>query len=646
MQIRSIYWKNYGSYFGEHHFDLDSKGLVLVEGVNLDEPRMDSNGSGKSTMFEALDWCLYGKPPKEGLADSVVNETAAKVRGEECRVRVEIIGDTGEVGLIERSRAKSSNSLTFKIQGVADRTTLDVDETQKAINRFLGMDRKVFHAAVFFAQTDMVRYADSTDSVRMEILTKILQLDDIDAYLTQAKEEYKRQDTFYSQVNQEKLTLNGNIEQLQQTDYTQLMSDWEISHQKDLESAARAVRAWEQTLVNEQQQCVDVTDYISQIKELEMQKASMPAPDRSELSKLESMLMDLDISVGVSNRETNKVDQEIQNIKRRGVGICSYCNQEISADHQQRELQLRFDRRKELEAEFSKLQVQKAALQQQYDQATTEYQRQETQYRDHLAEWSTKIAEMRSLVSNQKVQQAKVDQIETQVKESKLFYEKSKNEKNPYVEQQRIKEEQLGDKLRQMHGLQQRLSQVESDKVDLDFWITGFGPKGLKSYILDSQLQMLSDAANQWVRLLTGGTIWVRFESQKKTSKKLVNAPDIRVFRWNRNGTVTERSYKNWSGGEKQRISFAIDFGLSRLIANRASKRYELLVLDEVFKHLDRSGREAVMDMLQELSQEKTSLFVIEHDAEFKGMFESIISVTRQNDCSTLKEIRNDTTQK
>jgi len=46
---------------------------------------------------------------------------------------------------------------------------------------------------------------------------------------------------------------------------------------------------------------------------------------------------------------------------------------------------------------------------------------------------------------------------------------------------------------------------------------------------------------------------------------------------------------------------------------------------------LDRAGKEAVVEMLQVLSRERSSVFVVEHDDEFKGAFENIVSVTKQN---------------
>jgi DNA repair exonuclease SbcCD ATPase subunit len=171
----------------------------------------------------------------------------------------------------------------------------------------------------------------------------------------------------------------------------------------------------------------------------------------------------------------------------------------------------------------------------------------------------------------------------------------------------------------------------------LEFWVKGFGREGLKSYVLDARLEEMNAAANEWVRLLSGGTIWVRFESQTATQTgKLSEKLNVRCWRYNPDGTVTERNYESWSGGEKARLDLGIDFGLARLVAARATKRYEMVVLDEVFRHLDAAGRDAVMELLQIIAQEKSSIFVIDHDAEFRGAFEHLMVVRKQNGQSAI----------
>ena len=71
MKIKSIKIKNFYSYedatldFGE----LDN--LIYVDGKNKDAG--GSNGSGKSSLFEAVVWGLTGKTIRKSIEDAVVN---------------------------------------------------------------------------------------------------------------------------------------------------------------------------------------------------------------------------------------------------------------------------------------------------------------------------------------------------------------------------------------------------------------------------------------------------------------------------------------------------------------------------------------------------------------------------------------------
>jgi DNA repair exonuclease SbcCD ATPase subunit len=214
-------------------------------------------------------------------------------------------------------------------------------------------------------------------------------------------------------------------------------------------------------------------------------------------------------------------------------------------------------------------------------------------------------------------------------------------QQNPFTAKQQEVQNQIDGVRVQLLECEGRINGLTERMKVLNFWVEAFGPKGLKSYILDTRLQEMTDAANQWVKLLTGGTCWVRFETQTMgRGGKLSNKLNIRVFQYQRSGQIIERNYKSLSGGQKARISMGVDFGLSRLVAARARQRYDLLVLDEVFKHLDRAGREAVVEMLHELRKEKSSVIVIDHDAEFGASFENVLWVDYQNHRSTIREVR------
>lgn len=124
--------------------DFDRKDLTLVLGENLDQGGDDSgarNGTGKTTIINALSYALYGQALTSIKRDNLVNKTNSK----NMIITVEFEKDGIEYR-IERGRkpnvlkyyvANQPNDFTEEQQG-------DSRETQKEIDRMLGMGHEMF----------------------------------------------------------------------------------------------------------------------------------------------------------------------------------------------------------------------------------------------------------------------------------------------------------------------------------------------------------------------------------------------------------------------------------------------------------------------------------------------------------------------
>jgi DNA repair exonuclease SbcCD ATPase subunit len=639
MRILSVELTNFGPFHGTHEFNLADRGLLLVMGDNQDEPRMDSNGSGKSSVFDALDWCLWGENPRGDHAEAVFNDEVFSVRGSKCEVYVKLENDAGGIIDIIRTRTKSKLDLEVTAEGNT-LSTLDTKESQKVIERILGLDREVFHAAVLFGQQDLTHYADSTDTQRMEILTRLLQLDDIDRYLERVKGMLRGNGERKAKLQVDLAGVNGQLQATRPEDLDAQVVQWEQTHQETLSRFQEAMKVKVAEHHEAQAQVVDPTALQAAKATLDKELAILvPPAEPPEVEAARQAAAKAQADMALAARDAVLAQDGMKALQGEGA-ICSRCRQPITDAHRDTEhRELLQDLQKaetigqEAQARLYAAEAARAEAAEQGAQARRVWQ----VARDAKAQEAAHLgAQLQAMTA----QVARVEALAREISGFQAELAKLQGETNPWTERRAKIEQERYDLERRLGQIQYELEALEVAARHLGFWIHGLGVKGLKSYILDSRLQELSDAANEWLHLLTGGTMWVRFEAQKETrGKKLVNAPDVRCFRWNPDGTITERSYKSWSGGEKKRISFAVDFGLSRLVARRATQRYDLLILDEAFKHLDRAGKEAVMEMLQKLSQEKSSLIVVEHDTEFQGQFERRVLVRKQNRRSTIQEV-------
>lgn len=623
---------NYGSFNGKHAFRLLDRGLCLILGDNRDEPRMNSNGAGKSMIPDALDWCLFGQVPRGDVAASVVNEKAGK--GTEVITRVQL--DDGSILTAARRRKVKGekDGLRFWV-GEEELTTLDTNESQTRLEKVLGMDRDVFHAAVLFAQFDDWKFADATDAQRKELLTKIIpELSIIDTWLTNAKLRMKEVQEELTAAVATEAQKQQALQNLSGNDPRPLFDQWE---------GQRAQRVAEiQTKVTEYQN--GLAALAAEMQANPFQTPPPPPPEPPELTALRPQVEQagqaLNSWVQAQAAAQGKRAALLEAAEQVAAGKnCPTCGQPVDPgqpppDHLHAQAQLDLQ---EADRELAAAQAHHQQLSQRAGEihqswfVQTQQHAQEVQTITVLNDRYTRLHKRHEEVSNE-------------LADFVLELQKAQQEQaNPYAQQ-------VENWLQTHAKLTAELDAARHDVVHLEsrlpyykFWVDAFGPRGIKSHILDSRLQEMTDEANRWVHMLTGGTIWVRFETQTKTGKgkseKLVDKFSVRVFRHNPDGTQSGRNYRSWCGGEKHRIGTGIDFGLARLVANRSASSYDILFLDEIFgKHLDQAGKEAVAEMLQHLAHEKSSIFVIDHDPRFQGTFAETVVVQKVNGDSTILE--------
>lgn len=622
MKITKLEIENYAAFAGKHEVSLKDRGLVLITGENLDEPRMDSNGSAKSSLVESLDWCLYGKVTKGDHSDSIIHDGAKS-----CTVSVTIENDEGKQAVVTRTRGGKSK-LSLVVDG-KDYTTLDAKETQKRIDNALGMDRDVFHATCFFAQGDLWHFADATDKERIDILTKVLQLDLIDEKLDIAKESRKDKEQSLTDNEQELARLQGALSALAEDDFSREIAKWE----QDRKQTMKDIQARVNQMVEQKKGYFAAAEALPAAKSF-LASVSIPKqPEPLELDHVRDAANQWQAKVLSERKQLSDTEAKLSKMNTQQSGDCSLCGQVVTAQH--------------LEAEKARLASELATLKEEVVKSENShkgwadhlvfYQKMEKEnqakYQQEYQEYMDLITRAKSEVELGKNAQNHIADLERQVLEQQRRITSMLAQENPFksrIKQHEAKRNSIKKDITKSNSI---ISDIKESIRYIDFWVGAFGPKGLKSYILDTRLQELTDAANEWIRLLTGGTFWIRFETQTKgkSTGKLSNKINVRVFRYNKDGSISERGYRSLSGGERQRISLGIDFGLSGLIAKRSSKTYDLLILDELFKHLDASGRDAVLSMLNVLKLNKSTILVIDHSSDFCDAFENRILVRKEH---------------
>ena len=205
---------------------------------------------------------------------------------------------------------------------------------------------------------------------------------------------------------------------------------------------------------------------------------------------------------------------------------------------------------------------------------------------------------------------------------------------------------------RQVGAAQQKVSVLESQKIrllELDTKLgdnrdkvrlhkqleEAFGKNGVPALLIEQALPMIELKANEILDRLSGGSMSVRFITQREYKDKkradLKETLDIQIQ--DRAGV---RDYEMFSGGESFRINFAIRLALSHVLAQRAGARLQTLVIDEGFGSQDEIGRQRLTEAITLVQDDYKKILVITHIEQLKDIFSSQLVVEKTPAGSTV----------
>lgn len=166
MRIKKIKIRNFYS-IEDLEVDLENyKGITLIDGFNKDAG--GSNGSGKSSILEAICWGLTGKTIRKSNEIALVNNKNKK------RCFVEILFSDNKI----IRRQKKPTFLEFFV-GDKNYTKESVPATQQEIERNLGFSYKSLLCTSFFGQHNGFDFLDATPEDKRNIINNFLNLEDI-----------------------------------------------------------------------------------------------------------------------------------------------------------------------------------------------------------------------------------------------------------------------------------------------------------------------------------------------------------------------------------------------------------------------------------------------------------------------------------
>ena len=234
MKILSAHLENFASY-KELDFDFTGQGLTLVQGAT---------GAGKSTLCDAISWCLFGITAKGGKVDEIKSwGTDEVVKG--C---ITLALNNGKMFQVCRSRGVSKdNDLLLWENGGAYRGK-DLQDTQKIITAKLGMDADLYLASSYYHEfSQTAQFFMTTARNRRVICEQLVDLSLATKLKEVSSEQLSTKSKELTNINQKLNITKSNLEQLRrnQEQENTRYDTWERTHERALEQTVAAYEKFE-----------------------------------------------------------------------------------------------------------------------------------------------------------------------------------------------------------------------------------------------------------------------------------------------------------------------------------------------------------------------------------------------------------------
>lgn len=587
MQVtfKQIDITGFRSVIASKRFYFDSEGLVLVCG---------ENGAGKTSVFEALFWCLFGQTLKGGAEKSVVTLKQYRpldFKGTEVTLYYEIDGTAYNV----TRTAGSKSTLSLYCNGEAT-DKLHKKDVQNQIIETLGVNADTFLASVLLGQR-MSRFMEASASDKRDIFESMLGLEFVKRGKEAANQRYQE---LTAKIQARTLNNNNTLERIatiretikrieaNNAEITAKVKEQRENHERDLDRCRTELAHHEGELM--------------QLKEVDKPDVQLLAQLQNRTAKLNSDIGGLKVLLTSISRQHDAKLDEIEALEQAGAK-CPTCGQPTMTEDQiakaMTELNFAADA---LEADHSDARNSKKVAELELTQANetiTELRTQERLYTTYLRE----KAQLETKVENSRNQLQRVE-------------ERAAQWDNIVLQGTDGYEQQIVDLQATLNEYDTR--ELMEELALVDFWRKkGFSSDGIQAYIVKAQLDRLTQIANDYASTM-GMTVRADIDITK--SRKSFYLVCTRA-----DGHVID--YDALSGGEKARIDISMAFALFDLLGS-AKTQFNIMILDEAFTGLDEDGLYGVFEMLRRKSTE-CCVYVITHKSDIDTLNTRLLEVEK-----------------
>ena len=540
IHFRSIKWKNFlstGNSFTEIQLDRQKSTLIVGE-----------NGSGKSTILDALCFALFGKPFRVISKSQLVNT----VNDTDCVVEIEFRVGTKEWKIV---RSIKPNKFEIYCDDVMINQEANARDYQKFLEQqVLKLNFRSFTQVVILGNASFVPFMQLKAIHRREVVEEILDIKIfsimnmiLKSKLKDLTDEVKDLDYQFNMAV-EKIALQENFISDIKNDKDEIINDKEKTLEENKEILSE--RNDESTILKNQieelkSKVTDESLYDNRLRKLRDVRSTLTEKHKALTKEL----------VFFADNEN-----------------CPTCHQDIDSVHKEHMVTERKNKVSEISDGASKLKVEMEKVKQQVDDIDKALQ----VIRGSEAQRAGLLS---SIVELEKYNA----KLEIDIEKFKSGKVSEKDEENLRLEKDKCK------------GVEASRSKLKEEMVYVNTAREILNDTGIKTKIIKQYLPIMNQLINKYLMSMD---FYVNFQLDENFTETIKSR-----FRDTFN-------YASFSEGEKMRIDLALLFTWRAVAKMKNSTNTNLLILDEIFdSSLDDTGTGEFLRILNTLEGENT--FVI-----------------------------------
>ena len=566
ITFKKVRWKNFlstGNYFLE--VDLDRNPTTLIIG---------ENGSGKSTVLDALCFVLFNKPFRQISKGQLINS----INMGSTVVEIEFVVQKNNFKVI---RGMKPTIFEIYCNGRMMNQDASVLDTQKILEQqILKLNYRSFTQVVILGSSTFVPFMQLRSKDRREVVEDILDI------------------KIFSLMN---FLLKHKVKEVSE-ELKSIEYEFRLSKEKiDLQSKyIEDIKKNKVKLIEEKVSLVNETE---SNKSIESKRVDVLNEEVKELQPKVSKKQDIKNSIREYHKMEAKLSNRIDENKRQkeffeNNETCPVCTQDIESELKNKKIEEKHNRIEELNGGIEKLKVElrsKETILNDVELLLKQIREKEVE----IAKSCASITHMQKLITS-------TEKDISNYKKGEVS-EEDKAKLTRLSERCKIQEEQI--------------TKLREDKFYVDVARNLLMDTGIKTKIINKYLPIMNKLINGY---LTSMDFYVNFTLDNNFNETI------------KSRHRDEFSYSSFSEGEKMRIDLALLFTWRAIAKMKNSTNTNLLILDEIFdSSLDTTGTDDFLKILNTFADQ--NVFVISHKGDTMfDKFRSVIKFEKVRNFSKL----------